>query len=434
MGLAWRPPGHVVMSNLHYHRRLMPSHQLLKWAKSRYRSKYSNDFHKKIEEWVERDDAKLLEVIRMCIASKQDGAWAYTEELLNSNPDWSTKIKTNLLLSLSVEERTFEIVHKQGNEIEKDYWSRLYNYVFSFKNASEAKYVATKFLEHDRHLAALGSVSQYLERGGSDEMDANLVANILKRIISDPSDIDGPLKPQFHRFLSNAIRFIEDSPELSDDEIAQIEWALLPVFRYDEFIPNRLSKMVAENASFFAQLVIWGFRSEKDKKGDRPLGEEMRNRAEVSLDLLRKLAILPGDSGGVINSDVLNQWVDDARKLLQDADRVKIGDDQIGSYLSHSPVGNDGVWPQEAVRGVIERVKSSKLDLAMRLGKQNARGVTSRMPWDGGKQERILAEQYNSDAKKIELIYPRTAEILRNIARDYENEARRQDWDSELHD
>jgi hypothetical protein len=131
---------------------------------------------------------------------------------------------------------------------------------------------------------------------------------------------------------------------------------------------------------------------------------------------------------------VLNQWVDEARKLLHDADRVKIGDDQIGSYLSHSPVGNDGVWPHESVRSVIERVKSSQLDLAIRLGKQNARGMTSRSPWDGGKQERILAAQYYSDAKKIELIYPRTAEILRDIGRDYDNEARRQDWDSELHD
>lgn len=399
-----------------------------------HRSKYSDNFQEKVAEWIEKDDPKLLEVVRMCIASKQDGSWGYVEDLLANNSQWPTRIKTNLLLSLPVEERTFAIVDRQDKEIENDYWSRLYNYVFSFRNASEAQYVATKFLDHDRPLAALGSVSQYLERGGSDEIDANLIAIILKRIISDPSDIDGPLKPEFHRFISNAIRFIEESPQLSENEIAQIEWALLPVFRYDEFIPNRLSKFVAKDASFFAQLVIWAFRSDKDKKDDRPMDDEIRNKAEAAHDILWKIAILPADSGGVINADVLNQWVDDARKLLQDADREKIGDDQIGSYLSHSPIGSDGVWPHEAVRSVIERVKSPQLDLAIRIGKQNARGMTSRSPWDGGKQERILAEKYRSEAEKIELIYPRTAEILRNIARDYENEARRQDWDSELHD
>lgn len=398
------------------------------------RFKYTNDFQEKISEWIEKDDSKLLEVVRMFIASKQDDSWIYTEGLLISNSQWSTNIKTNLLLTLPVEGRTFAIVDKQSEEIKNDYWSRLYNYLFFFKDTSEAQYVATKFLEHDRPLAALGSISQYLERGGSDAMDANLVVNILKRIISSPSDIDGPLKPEFHRFISNAIRFIEDSPELSENEVVQIEWAFLPVFRYDEFIPNGLSKFVAKDASFFAQLVIWAFRSEKDKKEDRPMDDDMRSRAEIAHDLLWKIAILPGDSGGVLNADVLNKWVDDARKLLQEADREKIGDDRIGNYLSHSPSGSDGVWPHEAVRSVIERVKSSQLELAIRIGKQNSRGVTSRSPWDGGRQERVLAKQYEHDAKKIELIYPRTAEILRSIARDYDNDARRQDWDAELHD
>lgn len=399
-----------------------------------YRSKHFFDLDMKVKEWIGRDDAKLLEVVRMYVASKQDGSWSYVEELLANNSQWSTKIKTNLLLSLPVEERTFAIVDKQVIETKKDYWNRLYNYSFFFRNSSEAQYVATKFLEHDRPLAALGSISQYLERGGSNMIDVNLVASILKRIISAPSDIDGPLKHEYHRFLANAVRYIEDSQELTENEIAQIEWAILPVFRYDDFIPNKLSKIVTKDASFFAQLITLAFRSEQDRKDDRPLDDAMRNRAEVAHDLLRKIAILPGDSGGVINIDVLNQWVDEARKLLHDADRIKIGDDQIGSYLSHSLVGNDGVWPHESVRSVIERVKSSQLDLAIRLGKQNARGITSRSPWDGGKQERILAAQYHSDAKKIELIYPRTAEILRAIGRDYENEARRQDWDSELCD
>jgi hypothetical protein len=398
------------------------------------KSKYSGDFQRKIEEWVEKDDPKFLELVRMFVASKQDDAWAYTEQLLADNAHWSIKIRTNLLLSLPVEERTFTIVDKQSDEIEKDYWSRLYNYAFFFKKLSEAQYVANKFLEHDRPLAALGSISQYLERSGDDNVDINLVASILKRIISDPSDIDGRLKPEFHRYLSSAIRFIEASQELSENEIIQIEWAFLPVFRYDDFIPNSLSKMVAKDASFFVELVKLAFRAKQDTKTGQLIDESTKNRAETAYDLLRKAFILPGDSGGVINADALNRWVDDARKLLQESDRATIGDDQIGTYLSHSPVGSDRIWPHEAVRSVIERIRSSEFDAGFITGRLNARGMTSRSPWDGGKQERDLAAQYNNDAKKIELIYPRTAEILRDIARNYESHARHEDWDSELHD
>jgi hypothetical protein len=370
----------------------------------------------------------------MFVASKQDDAWAYTEQLLADNAHWSIKIRTNLLLSLPVEERTFTIVDKQSDEIEKDYWNRLYNYAFFFKKLSEAQYVANKFLEHDRPLAALGSISQYLERSGDDNVDINLVASILKRIISDPSDIDGHLKPEFHRYLSSAIRFIEGSQELSENEIIQIEWAFLPVFRYDDFIPGSLSKMVAKDASFFVELIKLAFRAKRERETHQQIDESIKNRAETAYDLLRKASVLPGDSGGVINADVLNRWVDDARKLLQEADRATIGDDQIGSYLSHSPVGSDGVWPHEAVRSVIERIRSGEFDAGFSTGRLNARGMTSRSPWDGGKQERELAAQYYNDAKKIELIYPRTAEILRDIARSYENQARHEDWDSELHD
>jgi len=31
-----------------------------------------------------------------------------------------------------------------------------------------------------------------------------------------------------------------------------------------------------------------------------------------------------------------------------------IGDDQSGSYLSRSPIENDGIWPHESVRTVID--------------------------------------------------------------------------------
>jgi hypothetical protein len=398
------------------------------------RSKYPRDFEIKLEDWIERNDAKLLEVVRMYIASKQGNMWAYMEELLAHNSNWSTKIKVNLLLSLPAEKRTFVIVDKQNDEIQNDYWNGLYSYSFFFKESAEAQYVATKFVEHNKPLAALGAISQYLERGGSDEIDINLVATILKRIINDPSDIDSHHKLDFHHYLSNAIRFIEDSQELSENETAQIEWAILPVFRYDEFIPNRLSKIVAKDASFFAQLVIWVFRSEQEKLGDQPLDDSVKSRAEAAHDIIEKISIIPGDSGGVINADFLNQWVDDARKILHEADRIAIGDDRIGNYLSHSPVGSDGVWPHEAVRSVIERVKSTELDLAIRIGKENARGMTSRLPYEGGKQEHVLAAQYSDDAKKIELSYPRTAELLRNIGRDYATEARRHDWRSELRD
>lgn len=100
---------------------------------------------------------------------------------------------------------------------------------------------------------------------------------------------------------------------------------------------------------------------------------------------------------------------------------------QIGKLLSRCSDGADGIWPHESVRFVIEWAGSEELIRAIASGKLFSGGVTSRHPYSGGKLERNLAAQFVNDAQDIELIYPRTAQLLRSIAQSYECEAERED-------
>jgi hypothetical protein len=142
--------------------------------------------------------------------------------------------------------------------------------------------------------------------------------------------------------------------------------------------------------------------------------------------------VLPGQQGSDIDQATLNQWISVARSALKDYGRVEIGDDCIGKYLSTCPVGKDGIWPHECVRAVIERVKSKQIDEAINVGRRNARGVTTRHPYSGGEQERVLAKKYYADADSIQLISPRTAAILRAIGHSYDWDAEREDREVEL--
>ena len=83
----------------------------------------------------------------------------------------------------------------------------------------------------------------------------------------------------------------------------------------------------------------------------------------------------------------------------------------MGDYFSKSPNGIDGIWPHETVRDIVEKIKSKDFESGLEIGKLNARGGTSRSYYEGGQQERGLAEQYTSDADKLNLKWPRTAEI-----------------------
>ena len=60
------------------------------------------------------------------------------------------------------------------------------------------------------------------------------------------------------------------------------------------------------------------------------------------------------------------------------------------------------------------------------MGRINSRGVATRGVYDGGDQERALAARYAGWAQTVGR-WPRTSRLLRELAEDYERDARMED-------
>jgi hypothetical protein len=103
----------------------------------------------------------------------------------------------------------------------------------------------------------------------------------------------------------------------------------------------------------------------------------------------------------------------------------------IGRVLAYSPIGEDGVWPAEAVRNVIEISRSEVMQGAIASGVLNKRGATWRNPHDGGEPEWGLAKQYHDWAEALRFKSPRTSAAVEDIAKMFEDFARRHDQDTE---
>jgi hypothetical protein len=135
---------------------------------------------------------------------------------------------------------------------------------------------------------------------------------------------------------------------------------------------------------------------------------------------------------GTVDGEELHRWTLLARELAVVCDRREIGDFHIGRIFAFSPPDPDGTWPHLAVRDLIEELASPEIEQGWRNQIFNNRGVTSRLPVDGGEQERALAEHFEGHAKKIVDMWPRTAAVLRELAEDYRRWGKQEDQGAEL--
>ena len=101
----------------------------------------------------------------------------------------------------------------------------------------------------------------------------------------------------------------------------------------------------------------------------------------------------------------------------------------LGYIVGKSCNGKDSAFPHEFIREFLEKQQNEKLTKAVVYGKFNSRGA--RIVQDG----RNLYEQakcYQAQARELELRFPQSAEILRQLAKWLESEAQHDQLEAEI--
>ncbi len=211
------------------------------------------------------------------------------------------------------------------------------------------------------------------------------------------------------------------------DRAVRIEWFFLPLLGIDPDAPN-LHQALADDPAFFVEMVSLVFRRASDSDDERGEATEVERRAATNaLRLLHSWHRCPGvGENGAMDGEQLRAWVREARRLLEEADRLSVGDDEIGQALVASPGDDDG-WPCREVRDLLEELKNDRVDAGFRRRIFNNRGATMRSPDAGGQQEWELARKYRSQAAEMRPRWRRLARIFEDLADTYESDARRED-------
>ena len=338
---------------------------------------------------------------------------AYFEQI-GIAPDRAGKI----LASLRDSQMIWGAIEEFGYEINKSYW--LQKQPFAVKGeASDLLLIIDKYISWERGFSAIISASQRL----SDVPSVTLLA-LLDIVVKEINNQEIQFDSMMSFYIKKVFDELQKRSDVSENVLAFKEMIYLPCFS-DRDEPFILHRLMMKQPEVFIEAICIVYRSDKDKQ--REPSELEVKRATSVYRLLEKIQIIPGQEENNIDQKMLEDWCVSVRHLAKLHHRQDITDYVIGKILAHAPKSSiDNAWPHEAIRHIVETLSSDELEKGIQIGLYNKRGVFTRMLYEGGQQEKKLAEQYREWASSMPHCV-RTSAMLFRVADEWEYSAKRAD-------
>ncbi|EPH4444446.1 hypothetical protein Q0S98_20580 [Escherichia coli O187:H52] len=381
------------------------------------------------------DEEKLNDLFVMLINNKKNidevcgllmqyGVECFGAEWLNKikvyfkqfkiTPDRAGKI----LASLRDSQEIWSIIEGFEDNINEKYWLQKQPIAMMGKT-SDLFVLMDKYIERGRGLAAIISANQRLS-----EIPSTTLLYLLDIVVKEINSQDIQFDTMLSYYVKKVFDELKQRNDVSETDLAFKEMTYLPCFP-DSDEPLILHRLMMKKPEVFIEAICIVYRSDEDEQTE-PSELEVK-RATSIYRLLEKLRILPGQIDNEIDQDKLEDWCENVRHLAKLHHRQEITDHVIGKILAHAPNSSvDNSWPHEAIRHIIEILSSDELEQGIQIGRYNKRGVFARMRYEGGNQERILAEQYREWANSMPHCV-RTSAMLFRIADEWEYSAKNAD-------
>lgn len=335
---------------------------------------------------------------------------------------WYAERQARFLALASPLRTTWELAAAQGPETDAAYWRCAPLNHWSRDWGEDAIFALRRLSQAQRPRTALQCCRFDLE-----QIDSRLLFDLLQQFMNG-DEPEGPLPQSWD--LTKALERIEQSGEIEKAEVIRLEFSLFPALRYGRKThAAALFEAVTSDPEIFTELICLLYKPEHGERKE-PVTDAIKATA---WDIFRSCTRQPGtQADGSINAEAFQHFIDEARELCRQADRLKTCDETLGEILAHAPADEDGTWPFTPAREVLDRPEMDEMRRGFHIGARNKRGMTTRDPCDGGSQERDLATYYRVEAEEIQHSYPQVAALLESLACSYEHDGLREDNQANL--
>jgi hypothetical protein len=333
------------------------------------------------------------------------------------------KEAARICYSISMAPGMWDVVARFGEPLWSAYWQQI-QAVSQDLPPSALERAITNLLHVESGAVALETAAAAVTK-----LDTSLLLEVLAEVSSSPEQMHllaGRTSTSF--WLERLFDELVTRGDIDRERATRLELKFLPWLGESPQPARFVGQMLGSRPADFAELLGWIYQ--RDGELSPPPGpelEEHQRRAEAAHKIIDAWQGYPGDTQPAPEQQKILEWSLTVLQLASESGREAAARMEVAKVLARVPRGEDGIWPCLAARDLVERDGSRTLAKYLAIAKFNLRGMTTRKPGDGGRQEHEIAICYLDDASKIAIRWPVTASMLRSMAEDYEQTASEQD-------
>ncbi|HHP9139898.1 TPA: hypothetical protein ACSJWK_001083 [Listeria monocytogenes] len=331
---------------------------------------------------------------------------------LESDSSLFWKQKANIFCQTEHSMTLWKEVEKHDSLFQSYFWENSPCISVVRLNKDEVEYYLRKQVEHGRVVEAINSTAY------SDYNDYRVLQFLLyslREYINDENNMNN-LDKLDPKNIQNIFEKIYQEKNKDIEKIAILELFFIGVLPFD-FYPQSINELISKQPEIYVQLVSNSFLDDS--------GESKNNSNSISFyKILDRITIIPGCNKYTADKEVFDSWINNVTTIAKEYGYEKAVSLSLGTFLSHSPNGEDGIFPHEIIRDFFEEIAyesyvSEYLIPNFVVGKSNHEGAKVFFG-SSSNHEKHMAEKYNNDAKIIKIDYPETSSILKRLSDSYE--------------